>query len=360
MAGQPSYHGRRMRAPDDRLLPAELVWLSALGPPVCSVLIDRSMLWSPWAVALRHIAANYIPFVAAPLTFQLLYRFVMPRLLARVQSRAGRILLHSSVVTVAAALVAQAILPLHRWAIQKNDQRLEFTLICVVLSWLFLFPALLVQSWRRRTRAMELAMMAERQVALQAQLSALQARTNPHFFFNSVNTVASLIPDDPVLAERTLERLADLFRYALDSSRTPLVPLEREIDMVRDYLAIQTARFGSRLISEVTLDPAVAATTVPPLLLQPLVENAILHGLGERRHVSVAIGARREGDDLIIEVKDDGPGPGASSHRGTGTSIDDLAQRMRLLYGERGGFALEPGEAGGCIARLRLPVLATP
>jgi two-component system sensor histidine kinase AlgZ len=238
----------------------------------------------------------------------------------------------------------------------KPSTRTGFAVVCVALSAVFMFPALVVQTLRKRVRASELSAMAAKQAALEAQLAALQARTNPHFFFNSVNTVAALIPDDPVLAERTLERLADLFRYALDSSRTRTVPLAKEIAMVRDYLAIQGARFGSRLRSEVTLDPEAAEVALPPLLLQPLVENAILHGVGERKHGAVAVSARRDADRVVIEVRDDGPGVGASRHHGTGTSVEDLAARIRLHYGERGVLALEDAPAGGCVARLELPV----
>jgi two-component system sensor histidine kinase AlgZ len=221
---------------------------------------------------------------------------------------------------------------------------------------LFLFPALLAQSLRNRARAAERLVMEQRQAALEAQLETLRARTNPHFFFNSVNTVASLIADDPELAERTLERLADLFRYALDSSRVKTVRLAREIEMVRDFLAIQSARFGKRLSAEVTLDEAAAHVDVPPLILQPLVENAIFHGFGARKRGTVSVSARREADVVVIEVRDDGPGPGASPHRGTGTSVDDLGARIHLHYGAGASFVLEGVAAGGCVARLRLPV----
>ena len=345
-----------MRRDEERILPAEMIGVFAIGPAICSLLVDHTLISSPWPQVLRRIGVNYIPFCAMLLAFLLLYRSLVPAWIKRVRTQSGRAASHVAIITVAAVAVAQVIFPLHHALMGHHEERLRFTLISVVMSWLFMLPALAVQSLRRHARALELQALAERQAALEAQLSALQARTNPHFFFNSVNTVASLIPDDPELAERTLERLADLFRYALDSSRTRLVPLSREVEMVRDYLAIQSARFGSRLHTEVSLDPAAAAVDVPPLVLQPLVENAILHGLGRRRGGAVAVVARRADDELVIEVSDDGPGPGASSHQGTGTSVGDLGQRLRLIYGDRARLALEPSPAGGCLARLRLPV----
>jgi two-component system sensor histidine kinase AlgZ len=94
---------------------------------------------------------------------------------------------------------------------------------------------------------------------------------------------------------------------------------------------------------------------VPPLLLQPLVENAILHGLAQRTGGRVDVSARREGAFIIIDVRDDGPGPRASTHQGTRTSVRELLERLTLSYGERGTFALEEAEGGGCLARLALP-----
>jgi two-component system sensor histidine kinase AlgZ len=254
--------------------------------------------------------------------------------------------------------VSLAVRPLHNQVCGRDIPAGQFALTAVLISCLIFLPAMAVQAQRNRTEAVERVAQAQRQAALLAQLQALQARTNPHFFFNSINTVASLIPEDPQLAERTLERLADLFRYALDSARTPRVPLSREFELVSDYLAIQQARFGARLRSTVTLDPALAAFEVPPLLLQPLVENAILHGLGDRRAGKVEVEARREGDRVVIEVRDDGPGPGASGHRGTRTSVRELEERVRLAFGEGGLLALEAAPGGGCLARLALPAPA--
>jgi two-component system sensor histidine kinase AlgZ len=219
-----------------------------------------------------------------------------------------------------------------------------------------LIPALLIQRMRLRALTAERTAIAERQATLQAQLEALQARTDPHFLFNSLNTVAALIPEDPRQAERALEQLADLFRYALESSRTRAVPLRREVAMISDYLALQSARFGERLRTNIELDEAIADVQVPPLMLQPLVENAILHGMARRRGGEVRVSARKDGDCVVIEVTDDGPGPGASSHSGTGSAISTLSERLRLHYSGRGEIVLHARSDGGCLARMVLPL----
>jgi two-component system sensor histidine kinase AlgZ len=337
------------------LLPPGLFWVYCAAPFLFAPLIRADLFTLPRLEALRAFGSIVVPFIGLPLAFHLFYNRVVPRLLRRIRGGAGRFVFHATASTGIALVMA---LPLHRLSdavCGHPSPQLRFVLICVVMSWVNIFPALIVQHHRRRTLDVERLAQAERQAALEAQLQALQARTNPHFFFNSLNTVAGLIPSDPALAERTLERLAEIFRYALDSARTRLVPLRRELEIVRDYLAIQEARFGARLRTRVELDERIGDTPVPPLVLQPLVENAILHGLHARDGGVVAVVARREGDRVLIEVSDDGPGPGASAHQGTRTSVDELKHRLDLLYGAAGRLELGPGALGGTLVRLSLP-----
>lgn len=337
------------------LLPRELVWVYPFAPIAGALLFVEGLLSMPALAALRKVGAMFVPFVALTLFFQATYTFVMPGLLARVRSPALRLVVHTVVIVGGAALVGELIRPLHNAICGFSLNATRFTPITVLVAALIMAPALTVQRLRNKALAVERLAMAERQAALAAQLQALQARTNPHFFFNSINTVASLITDDPVLAERTLERLADLFRYALDTGKTRVVPLSREFDMVKDYLAIQQARFGERLEVHVELAPGAAGVEVPPLCLQPLVENAILHGLADRRHGRVSVTARQVGAEVFIEVRDDGPGPGASSHQGTQTSVAELRERLKLMFGEKGRLDLAGAPGGGCVVTVAVP-----
>jgi two-component system, LytTR family, sensor histidine kinase AlgZ len=337
-------------------LPRELAWLYLVAPLLTAPLLVHGLLEETATGLLRKIAANYIPFVAIPLGCHALYETAVPRWIAHVRYRSLRYAAHAAVVTIVALIVGTAIWPLFHAACGTDKPWTGFLLVCVVITSAFVLPALFIQELRARTEQIERAERAQRQLALEAQLQALQARTNPHFFFNSINTVACLIPEDPELAERTLERIADIVRYALETSPTREVSLARELAIVRDYLEVQTARFGARLRWSVDVDAAAADALVPPLIVQPLVENAVLHGVGERpQGGEVVVAARRIGAVIQIDVRDDGPGPEGSTHGGTRTSVADLTTRISLLYGGQGHLTSGRGPHGGYHVRLELP-----
>lgn len=336
-------------------MPHQALWVCLLAPLGTTFLVKPDLLTLPIAQIGRAVAAMVVPFVVIPLSLFLTYQWLLPPVLRRVRTSGGRWAIHVAMAAIVAPAVSVLVLPLHTAVCGHGMPAAQFAVISLVFSLAFLLPSIALKQLAVRARNVERMAHAERQAALEAQLQALQARTNPHFFFNSINTVASLIPEDPKLAERTLERLADLFRYALDSSKVKAVTLRREVEVVRDYLAIAQARFGDRLVVSVHLDEAAAEVQVPPLLLQPLVENAIVHGTSNRSAGHVRVSVRRVADRVCIDVEDDGPGPGSSSHEGTQTSVSELKQRLRLLYGEGGTFELLAGSSGGCVARLGIP-----
>lgn len=337
-------------------LPHQMLWICLLAPLGTTFLIKPDLLSLPNQEIAREMAAMMVPFIAIPVAMFLTYQWILPPVLRRLKTPAARWTLHVGMATIFAPAVSRVVLPVHNLVCGENVPPSQFAMISIVFSLACTLPAIAIKQLGTRARNVERIAHAERQAMLEAQLQALQARTNPHFFFNSINTVATLIPEDPKLAERTLERLADLFRYALDSSKVKAVTLRREVEVVRDYLAIAQARFGTKLVVSVELDEGAADVLVPPLLLQPLVENAIVHGTMQRAGGRVQASVRREGDRVCIDVSDDGPGPGASGHEGTQTSVNELKQRLRLLYGEGGTFELLAGPAGGCVARLGIPV----
>lgn len=167
----------------------------------------------------------------------------------------------------------------------------------------------------------------------QAELRALRAQLQPHFLFNTLNSIASLIPTNPTAAEEMTTRLADIFRYALRASDQEHAPLGEELAFLRAWLDIERARFGARLVVEERIEPGLEALPVPSLLLQPLVENAVRHGIAPRPGGGrLGLEARREGDTLVLAVSDDGPGfdpfaPGAAD--GNGFGLHSVRERLR-------------------------------
>lgn len=234
--------------------------------------------------------------------------------------------------------------------------QIGFTVSAVVVA-----GSIAMERLRQRARDVELREQRARQEALRAQLAALQARTNPHFLFNSLNTAAGLIETDPRAAENVLERLSGLFRYALASSQRSWVRLDEELKTATDYLEVEKVRFGDRLGIHIDVGQDARDVFVPPLVLQPLVENAVLHGVAQRpAGGSLWVGALRAADVLVLSVEDDGPGPGASSHRGAGTAMTDLRERLELVYEGGAAMVSGPGPRGGFRVELRLPARAAP
>jgi len=210
---------------------------------------------------------------------------------------------------------------------------------------------------RMQVREGELREERVRRQALMSELSALQARTDPHFLFNSLNTIAGLIEEDPKRAVAVVTRMGGFFRHNLLASRSGSVSLGDEIRAVSAYLEIQSLRFGERLRWTVELPPELDGVPVPPLALQPLVENAVVHGTINHAGVAhIEVRAASAGDRLALTVDDDGPGPGGSTHRGSGSSISDLAERINLLYDGAATLKTGPGPLGGFRARLDLPL----
>lgn len=193
-----------------------------------------------------------------------------------------------------------------------------------------------------------------------SELKALRAQINPHFLFNALNAIASLIHTDPARADAAVEQLAEVFRYTLRRSDQEWAPLDQELAFARAYLDVEQARFGRRLEFTITADPALAHAQIPSMLLQTLVENAVKHGISRLRTPGrIDVCAIREGAELTLEVRDTGPGPDApASHTPTGESFGLRSVRDRLR-GHFGGLAsldlLRDGNT--TVARIRLPLV---
>jgi two-component system sensor histidine kinase AlgZ len=189
---------------------------------------------------------------------------------------------------------------------------------------------------------------------VEARLSSLESRIHPHFLFNTLNSISSLIPSDPKRAEETVGKLASLLRFSLNANHRSLVPLEQEMKIVRDYLEIELTRFGARLRYEIALPESLGQLKVPPLALQSLVENSVKHVAAQRSQGATILirGAQADGQ-LRLEVIDDGPGfslASISPEHGLG----NLSTRLELLFGDAGRLDVTR-ENEKTVARISIP-----
>ncbi len=212
--------------------------------------------------------------------------------------------------------------------------------------------------WRSELEHESLQRLELERSLTRAQLDALRAQLNPHFLFNALNSVVALISQDAGAARRTVVRLAELLRGTLALTSEQRVPLDREIELARTYLDIEQVRFGDRVVVTWEVDEGTRKIEVPALVLQPLVENAIVHAVAPvSRTVHVGIHVRRDASALIVEVIDDGAGlDDARQSPGAGIGLANLRDRLSRLYGDAASVRLEQNAGHGCAATLRLPI----
>ncbi|HUG01112.1 MAG TPA: histidine kinase [Longimicrobiales bacterium] len=210
----------------------------------------------------------------------------------------------------------------------------------------------------RRYRDEELRAARMRERLTEARLNALRMELNPHFLFNTLNAISGLVRrNENEAAVRMLARLGDLLRLTLERGGDHRVPLEQELELLRVYLEIERVRFHDRLSVEVDVDRDALDGMVPTLILQPLVENAVRHGIGHRAGSGrIRVGAERRNGELVLEVADSGRGfapPSPSEKAGVGLS--NTRARLAELYGERAAISLGVAPEGGGLVRLVLP-----
>ncbi len=208
----------------------------------------------------------------------------------------------------------------------------------------------------RETRAAQLeAALAK------ARLEVLKGQLQPHFLFNALNTVSSLIHSEPEKAEAVLARIGDLLRMTLQEGSNAAIPLRREVAFLERYLDIQQMRFADRLRVVLDVPANVGEALVPTLLLQPLAENAIHHGIEPRpAGGTLRLSAARSGNELCVELHDNGVGISTDGRNGHGTAghgvgLANTRQRLEELYGARHHFSVAPDPAGGTVVTIRIP-----
>jgi signal transduction histidine kinase len=281
-----------------------------------------------------------------------------PRLLARFRQRW---IAYAGIMAVAACAVVLSLLALMPWLADLGhavDENLQSFVLrgSVGLAAVYLIAARAAAIVAARAKVQADRALASEEDALRNRLAALQAQMNPHFLFNTLNAVASLVHAQPDLAEATIERLAGVLQYAITSGKSSSVRLGDELDAVRDYLGIEQARFGARLRTSIDVSPELYEHPLPPMLLQPLVENAVLHGLSSRAQGGeIRITGRTEGDAIVLTVSDDGVGPGGSTRKGNRIGLSSVRERIALTFGDAGTFLTRARVGGGFECELRVP-----
>jgi two-component system sensor histidine kinase AlgZ len=329
-----------------------------LGVPFLLALIFDEV-HSPLAFG-RAFAGAFLVGAAISIAGESLYRLWWPAVVRRPIASPARLAAHvltaAVAVGVGGTVAARLGSALFGWQHPLPRLWLQGGAVASVLV-----PLLVVGDHvRAHARELERREAAHRVAVLRAELAALQARTDPHFLFNALNTVAALIPVDPARAESLVERLSSVFHYTLQAGRRSGVALGDELDAVGAYLEIEALRLGPRLVWRFERDDDVDAVRVPPLVLQPLVENAVRHGAGGRKGATeIKVSARRRGAELVLAVDDraaDGEEAPCAVGGGAGVALEDLRARLALAYEGRARLDAKVMAPEGFRAEVVLPI----
>lgn len=226
-----------------------------------------------------------------------------------------------------------------------------------VIFWSMIGVIQAIESFRKlRERELQAAQLAG-QLA-HARLDALTGQLHPHFLFNTLQGVSTLLHRDPAAADTMLARLSDLLRRTLQRDGRHEVTLAEELELLELYLGIMRTRFADRLTVDIDVSPSLGTGLVPRFILQPLVENAIQHGIERRSGAGrIEITARREDESLVLRVRDDGPGTRGNGGRAPaeGVGLSNTRHRLRQLYGDAQRLDLGDADLGGCVVTLSIP-----
>ncbi len=349
------------------LLNRRLVWLiSLLAWPILTITmgvqerLSRAAMGQhiTWLDALRFPLVEYLFWaLVSPLIFDLARKYPLGR---QHLKRNGVVFLAASLAVVATHGIYRA--PLHDWvypialyptSMAIATSRFEFYVAGNIGSDLWMFAtivavahlALYHQQSRERARELE-----------RAQLQVLRAQLQPHFFFNTLNAITALMHEDVDAADDMMVNLAALLRRSMRDENEYEIPLAEELEILELYTNIERSRFADRLHIGVHADPAALDALVPPFILQPLVENALRHGIALRPGPgSVEVRASCTADRLHLSVIDDGTGFHKSSSPGFGVGLSNTRARLQHHYGERHSFELRERSEGGVAATIDIP-----
>ena len=239
-----------------------------------------------------------------------------------------------------------------RWIIYNSSENYGIYGLLVLLNQVF--------RYYRRFREGELRTSRLQTQLTQAQLEALKMQLQPHFLFNTLHSISALVHRDPDAADRMIARLGDFLRLTLENSGAQEVSLQKELEFLTCYLEIERVRFQDRLTTSVEVEPGALDAPVPNLILQPIVENALRHGIAQTRGPGrVEISAKRDKGSLRIRVRDNGPGLAAITRPDDGLKeglgLSNTRARLEQLYGAAHRFELENAPGGGLLVTLEIP-----
>jgi sensor histidine kinase YesM len=257
----------------------------------------------------------------------------------------------------------------HPERVAEQGGFLAFTLMQFIRNWVldlptyfFVLSSIYMVDFYRRFQAEQLKSSELKAALATSQLNALKMQIHPHFLFNTLNSISALMHEDVKAADKMVARLGDFLRMTLESSGDREVSLKQEIDFVRHYLEIESVRFQDRLVVKMNIDPETLAARVPNLIIQPIVENAIKHGISQQTNMgSLSISSKRRGDKLQIQVEDSGPGlkPSTSNGNGKGKTggigLANTRARLAHLYEENYRFEIKNAVPHGVIVTLEIP-----
>jgi sensor histidine kinase YesM len=260
-----------------------------------------------------------------------------------------------------AALFALGIQPVLRMAGRIPAAPL-LTTLDYLLSYGFCLALILIVRTNLKLREVQLARAALESAAMHSQMQALRMQLNPHFAFNALNSIAALLDREPQRARSLLMSMSELFRRTLATANTEQHALDAELGIAQNYLAVQRERFGARFSYELQIDPETRACSVPTLLLQPLVENAVVHGVADDRHQlriwirAWIAGGRDAALKLWIEIGNQSSGSILLANKGTGLGLGTTQQRLLTAYGSRSDLRVLQPDLGTFVVMLNLPV----
>lgn len=255
------------------------------------------------------------------------------------------------------------------WYLSEGERMAEQVDIRGIIGWQFLFGMMqyffvagifYTIIYHRSLKQKEIAEAELKVLARDAELKALKLQMNPHFLFNSLNSINALVTKDATSARKMISQLSELLRMSLESHDKLMIPLKEELDLVHTYLSIEQMRFGDKMIVNETIEPALLTTPFPAMLLQPLLENAVKHGIANARNGgTITLSIQRQANDLvgcIINESNDPNLKATTSAATNGISLQNIRQRLDRMYGDDSILQIDKSEANKFKVEFRLPL----